>query len=225
MNARRSALATAEGATLCDGCRHPVRRHTADGCPVGNCWCDVDVAAAPAPAPSAQAVDLLDPVCRCGHRRGRHIAHGSAASCQDCPCTDFTTPGPQATTKRRSARKPGTQRPLTVPPPAARPSGWGVVPVAVPADEALDAPRRNDPRPAAVLSAAAGGDEEVTAADPSPAAAVTNLVDLVFASAYYVSSRWYCPACHHWPLDPGACATCSAPLQAVYIATIPRETP
>lgn len=49
--------------------------------------------------------------------------------------------------------------------------------------------------------------------------------ELLFSVALYVSERWYCPACHHWPLNPGACPGCRAPLQAVYHATIHRELP
>lgn len=99
-------------------------------------------------------------------------------------------------------------------------------------------PRRAEPRPAgtALVDPAAVGeddaDEEVVAVvagaraattDPSPLDGLAQLVDRMFSAAYYVSPRWYCPACHLWPLDGGACTTCKAPLQAVYVATIPRE--
>jgi hypothetical protein len=46
----------------------------------------------------------------------------------------------------------------------------------------------------------------------------------LLAAALWVSARWYCPACHQWPLDPGACPGCRRPLQAVHNVTIPRET-
>ncbi len=45
----------------------------------------------------------------------------------------------------------------------------------------------------------------------------------LLAASLYVSSRWYCPKCHHWPLDPGACPGCRKPLQPVYNVTIPRS--
>jgi hypothetical protein len=47
----------------------------------------------------------------------------------------------------------------------------------------------------------------------------------LLAAALYVSARWYCPRCHHWPLNPGACPGCRQTLQAVYHDTIPREIP
>jgi hypothetical protein len=69
----------------------------------------------------------------------------------------------------------------------------------------------------------AGAGARAATTDPSPLDGLAQLVDRMFSAAYYVSPRWYCPACHLWPLDGGACTTCTAPLQAVYVATIPRE--
>lgn len=49
------------------------------------------------------------------------------------------------------------------------------------------------------------------------------LVDQVLDRALYCVARWYCPRCHYWPSDPGACESCRGPLSAVYLATIPRS--
>lgn len=117
------------------------------------------------------------------------------------------------------------------------------------AGDGLKAPRRTDPRPAGdralgQLPADVGGDDadgEVTAVpeatgaavtEPTPADALTareaqryaELVDRVLDRALYCVARWYCPRCHYWPPAPGACESCRAPLQPVYLATLPRET-
>lgn len=94
-------------------------------------------------------------------------------------------------------------------------------------------PRRTPARPAApsaLGSAAAVGErdavEEVAAAAvDEPAAATVQPLDLepLLARALWVSSRWYCPRCHSWPADPGACALCRDPLQAVYLVTLSRS--
>ena len=98
-------------------------------------------------------------------------------------------------------------------------------------------PRRTPTRPAvspALVSAAVVGErdavEEVTAAILP--AAVTDPPEPepldygpFLARALWVSARWYCPHCHSWPANTGACLTCSQPLQAVYLVTVPREIP
>lgn len=61
---------------------------------------------------------------------------------------------------------------------------------------------------------------------PDTAAALEDiaaLVGRVLDHAYFYAARWYCPSCVSWPLDPGACKRCTAPLQPVYLATLPRE--
>lgn len=64
--------------------------------------------------------------------------------------------------------------------------------------------------------------------DPPPACVRLSPPPLDFgpllAAALYVSARWYCPRCHQWPLNPGACPGCHKTLQAVYHVTIPRST-
>jgi hypothetical protein len=64
--------------------------------------------------------------------------------------------------------------------------------------------------------AVAAGDVAATEPEPSD-------VERLLARALWVSTRWYCPRCHSWPADPGACALCADPLQAVYLVTVPRE--
>lgn len=94
-------------------------------------------------------------------------------------------------------------------------------------------PRRTPARPAAPtaqVSRAVVGERDAAegvAAVVLPDAAATDPEPLdlepFLAQALYVSSRWYCPECHHWPLDPGACPACRGPLQAVYHVTVPRS--
>lgn len=80
--------------------------------------------------------------------------------------------------------------------------------------------------------AAAGSVATVAAAtDLTPAEAyaareaqrLADLVAQVLDRALFAAARWYCPSCHDWPLDPGACLVCRGPLQPVYLATIPRS--
>lgn len=124
-------------------------------------------------------------------------------------------------------------------------------PVAPPAEPAppmpaaLRAPAVAPTEPAPVRAEAAGpaGDLVVEQVAPAASAPVTtgrfvrwepvpatvqvtpSAVDFepLLAAALYVSARWYCPRCHHWPLNPGPCPGCRQTLQAVYHVTIPRE--
>jgi hypothetical protein len=246
-------------AALCPACRHPGRLHGLAGCTRAECFClesmaDAVPVAAPAvpAAPSGRALDALDPVCRCLHRRGRHAQSGTATPCRRCPCRNFTTEeATDAPAAPPSGPPPAAARPAGPPArgegrpvdrPAARPAGRAG------AGDGLKAPRRQDPRPAedrALVTPAVVGegdaDEEVAAAvtvatvaaatDLTPAEAyaareaqrLADLVAQVLDRALYSVARWYCPRCHYWPLDPGACEGCRAPLQPVYLATIPRS--
>lgn len=202
--------------------------------------------------PSATEVDALDPPCaRCTHRRGRHAVLGTGLPCRDCNCPSFATealhapvptPGPAPAMAAAPAGPPTDREagPDPAPAGATARAGFG-----------LKAPRRPEPRPAtdgALDVAAVGGDdadEEVAAAVPvATGAAVTSdeqaaavpraaaaldeiaaLVQQVLTHAFMFSIRWYCRSCVDWPLDPGACRVCKAPLQPVYLATLPREIP
>jgi hypothetical protein len=122
-------------------------------------------------------------------------------------------------------------------PEAVVPTAASAAPAGRPA--AVEAPRRTDPRPAGdalvLPPAAVGGDDvgaraaasvEQAAAVPRAAAALDDIAELVqqvLDRAYFFTVRWYCPSCHDWPLDPGACGMCTAALQPVYLATLPRE--
>lgn len=130
-------------------------------------------------------------------------------------------------------------------PEAVVPTAASAAPAGRPA--AVEAPRRTDPRPAGdalvLPPAAVGGDDageevaadvgaraaasvEQAAAVPRAAAALDDiavLVQRVLDAAYWFTVRWFCPRCIAWPLDPGACATCGAALQPVYLATLPRS--
>lgn len=224
---------------LCPACRHGARLHGDIGCKRCDCSLThtetlgaaalVNIAA---PPPSARTLDLLDPECaRCGHRRGTHVTTGSAAQCQRCACHNFTTdweaadaapaaPPPAPTPPARPVPAPAPAAPPAAPRHVAEAPRRSAAPVA-----ASKRPRLHQPRP---VSGARDGEDDadqvVTAVRP-PSEAVTTYLDpeTLFAHALYVSSRWYCPRCHQWPLDPGACTGCKAPLQAVYHATIPRE--
>jgi transcriptional regulator with XRE-family HTH domain len=72
----------------------------------------------------------------------------------------------------------------------------------------------------AALADALGHDIDIRLVDrDAPVAPPADPLD----AALYCAARWYCRSCHDWPLDPGACRVCHAPLQPVYLATIPRE--
>lgn len=152
------------------------------------------------------------------------------------PAAPPAKPAPRAAATPAPADPPAAPRPQKPEPDE---------PAEVELTPAPEPPRRTQPRTAedalVTPAASSGGDaDQVVTADRGPAEAVTTTFDLaserttqtpatfldpdlLFAHAVYVSTRWYCPRCHEWPLDPGACATCRAPLQAVYHATIPRE--
>jgi hypothetical protein len=171
-------------------------------------------------------VTVLCPAC--SHPGRRH--DGDGCQIRDCWCTiQGGTDAPVAPPS--VAASPG---PVPAPPPAVAAAAAGVVDEAARrSGAALKTPRRTTPRPAVPVAlvdpAVVGeGDAEVAPGllGAGPAAALTFLsafVDQLFATAYFVAARWYCPSCHDWPLQPGACRVCQAPLQAVYLATVPRE--
>jgi hypothetical protein len=201
------------------------------------------------PPPSGAALDRLDPPCAaCPHRRGSHVVSGTGLPCQRCGCRSFAPEVPDAS----SAPPPGSVAGDLGPAPAG-PAAEAEAAPEMPAAGAtaragfgLKAPRRQNPRPAtdrALDVAVVGGDdagEEVAAAVGAPAATSVEqaaavpravaalddaaaLVEQVVQSALFYSNRSYCGSCVAWWSDPGACPVCNAPLQPVYLATLPRS--
>lgn len=234
-------MTAAAAGLLCSVCRHPDRRHNAAGCLVDGCWCNGDapaVSAVPVPPPSDRTLDLLDPVCgRCPHRRGKHAITGHATVCQRCSCRGFT---PKTGDADAVPTAPASDVPELAP--AASTTGGGEE--AAEADPAagrdaghgepveLETPDDRPPSVLAVSEAEASTSTEASATHVDLASARTTPTpdayldpDLLFTHGLYVSVRWFCPPCREWPLAPGACVTCRAPLQPVYVATIPRELP
>lgn len=180
-------------AARCPACGHPARIHNVVGCVHASCECVMS----------------------------RDELTGDTDASATPPAQPATPPAPAAPAPADPPAAPGDVVEAPRDPAVAEPAAELVAP---------ERPRRTQPRTAegALVDPAgpSGGDaDQVVTADRPPSEAVTTYLDpeALFAHALYVSSRWYCPRCHQWPLDPGACTGCKAPLQAVYHATIPRE--
>lgn len=173
----------------------------------------------------------------CGEPRRFHNAAGSVRAESECtlPYGDPDAPtAPAPTEAAPVAAAPARTAPADEP--VAQTTALATPAMRTPLVLLDETPRRPNPRPAtdgALDVAVVGGDdadEEVAVSGAT--GAVTTLtvlgslgafVDEMFDTAYYVAPRWYCPSCIDWPLDPGACRQCKAPLQPVYLATVPRS--
>lgn len=240
----------------CPACAHPVRMHNPVGCVRGECECALTAADFAGPAsgaaaavepPSSRSLDLLDPPCRCGHRRGKHAQAGSIVPCQRCACRGFTAPeASDASSTPPPGPVPGDLGPAPTGPAAGDETGPDLATAGATARAGfgLKTPRRQKPRPAGealVVPAAVGGDdagEEVAAEVPGDGAAATSIEtaavvapntaavldeDTLFAAALFVYRAWWCTHCSSRRLDPGACPDCKRALQPVHVAILPRE--
>jgi len=236
-------------AARCHGCGHPARIHNPAGCVFGQCECVVARAELMPDAPRLEVPDgiVSTPAVKApapSNGGGGHAAQGRPVE------ADAAAAAPVVPVRPSSAWDPPKLRPLPPLPGAGTPRtapmpGEVATPdesVARQVDDIIAAaklaarkrPRRSDARPAAptaqVSRAVVGEPGAVgeVAVAPTSAAATKPEPDPFdwepfLARALYVSARWYCPKCHHWPVNPGACPGCRKPLQAVYHVTIPRS--
>lgn len=196
MNGRLTRFGGGSGildAARCHGCGHLARIHNVVGCVSGPCECAVTRAELMPDAPRLEVPDGIEST------PAAPPAESTAPPVVAAP-TPAAAPAAPAPV-RAEAAEPAADR--VVAPVAATSRSVPTVASVAPLDDlpAWDPPKLPPVRPM-----------------PAP-------FDFgpFLARALWVSSRWYCPACHNWPLDPGACAVCRRPLQAVYNVTIPRE--